>query len=420
MSTDAPRIVIVADNASLQMGGEASRPYFCFKLMRARGNEVWLVCHARVRDELRELFSEEDFARIHFLGNSYWQRGLWFVAKWLPSNVRESVFGQLINNNTKRRAKRVVRKLIAKLNLQAIYEPYPNAPMSVSYMYDLGVPVIIGPMSGGIELPKAFRSLNSLASRSIVSAVRAFAAISHRFVPGKLQADALIVANKRTELELPKGCRGKIYSVIESGVDHSTWQSSNRIAQHDDVIRFASSGRFVTWKGFQYLLEAFATAASHANVKLEIIGDGDMRTILESKAIALGLQDRVRFHGWLTRAESAQVIANCDAYVQPSLYEAGGTAILEAMALGLPIIATDWGGPSEIVNDSCGILVEPSSREHFVSGLGKAMLKLTQDDAARRRMGQAAKKRTSEHYFGWGSKVNRISEIIEETVSNAS
>src|SRR4051794_10579482 len=60
------RVLIVGENASLRMGGEATYPYFFFKLLREQGIEAWLVGHARVRDELRELLPGE-FDRIHLL-----------------------------------------------------------------------------------------------------------------------------------------------------------------------------------------------------------------------------------------------------------------------------------------------------------------------------------------------------------------
>ena len=412
-------IIIVTENASLQMGGEASRPYFCFKLMRSSGIDVWLVCHVRVRNELLELLSAEDFARVHFLPETLWQSMLWRASEWLPRNIRDLIITQLSQISGQRRARRVVKRLVAELKIKAVYEPAPNAPSSLSFMHGLGVPVIIGPMSGGITLPPAFRSIDSLTSRIVVNATRKLARLAHRIVPGKIKADALIVANKQTELALPKGCHGKVYPIIESGVDLSNWQPrSVRNTTRTGPVRFASSGRFVKWKGFQFLIEAFAAVAEQANVALDLIGDGEMRSKLEHKVKKLGLQDIIHFHGWSTREQSAQIISGCDVYVQSSLSEAGGTAIIEALALGLPVVATDWGGPSEIINASCGILVKPDSHEEFVSGLSKAMLSLATDGKVRQRMGAAATKRSTEHYLDWNSKVDRIAEVIEETINN--
>ena len=65
----------------------------------------------------------------------------------------------------------------------------------------------------------------------------------------------------------------------------------------------------------------------------------------------------------------------------------------------------------------CGILVKPESHEEFVSGLSKAMLSLATDDKTRQRMGEAATRRSTEHFLDWKSKVDRIAEVIEETVS---
>jgi glycosyltransferase involved in cell wall biosynthesis len=416
-TADDLRIVLVAENVSLKIGGEASRPYYCFKLMRAWGVDAWLVCHARTRAELRELLDDEDFDRIRFLKDGRWQKFVWSVGKWCPERFRERVISELIHVSTQRRARRLVQKMVAQLDIQAVYQPSPNAPKGLSFMYGLNVPVIIGPLSGGIDLPPGFRQIDSLLSRLMLAAVRCLTPLVHALVPGKRQADALIVANQRTEAALPRGCKGKTYEVIESGVDLSIWQPRQRIEPRSaGPVRFVSSGRFVGWKGFGYLIEAFAPVAAEHGATLELIGDGDLRPMLEEQVKALKLQDCVRFHGWLSRHESAAIIADCDVFVQSSLAEAGGTAIIEALALGLPIVAVDWGGPAQIVNDTCGILVKPESKEQFVKDLSAALDQLATMPEQRCAMATAAKQRARENYMDWESKVQRILEIIVETV----
>ena len=414
------RIVIMTDNASLNMGGgEASRAYFCFKLMRSSGIDVWMVCHTRVRTELRDCLSADDFERVHFLPDTRLQKLLSRVRAWLPRNVKDLVITQLVRISGQRHARRQVSRLIAELDIKAVYEPAPNSPKGLSFMHGLGVPVIIGPMSGGITLPPAFRSIDSLASRIVVNTARKLTPLAHYIVPGKIKADALIVANKQTQRAPPNGCRGKVYQIIESGVDRTNWQPRNcHNVTRKGPVRFASSGRFVKWKGFQFLIKAFASVAKQTNATLDLVGDGEMRPKLEHQVKRLGLQDNVRFHGWANRNQSAQILSECDVYVQSSLSEAGGTAIIEALALGLPVVATNWGGPSEIINASCGILVNPDSHTLFVSGLSKAMLSLAENSETRQRMSQAAIKRSTEHYLDWQSKVDRIAEVIEETISN--
>ena len=99
----------------------------------------------------------------------------------------------------------------------------------------------------------------------------------------------------------------------------------------------------------------------------------------------------------------------------PSLREGGGAVVLEAMAVGLPVIATNWGGPADYLNSSCGILVEPASKEGFVKGLTDAMLKLAQSPELRHSMGCAGPERVREH-FDWERKVDRILEIYQQMI----
>jgi glycosyltransferase involved in cell wall biosynthesis len=90
---------------------------------------------------------------------------------------------------------------------------------------------------------------------------------------------------------------------------------------------------------------------------------------------------------------------------------------MEAMAVGLPVIATNWGGPADYLNSSCGILVEPASKQGFgfVKGLTDAMLKLAQSPELLQSLGCAGRERVREH-FDWERKVDRILEIYQQTL----
>ena len=88
---------------------------------------------------------------------------------------------------------------------------------------------------------------------------------------------------------------------------------------------------------------------------------------------------------------------------------------MEAMAVGLRVIATNWGGPGDYLNCSWGILVEPASKEGFVKGLTDAMLKLTQSPELRQSMGCAGGERVRQR-FDWERKVDRILEIYQQTI----
>lgn len=132
---------------------------------------------------------------------------------------------------------------------------------------------------------------------------------------------------------------------------------------------------------------------------------------------ALNLQNSVNFHGWMKREASAKLIAECDVFVMPSLRECGGTALLEAMAMGLPIVTTKWAGPANYVDSTCGILVEPTSREAFINGLVMAMIQLAESAELRLQMRDATMQRITKNYFDWDSKTDRVLEILKETLA---
>ncbi|HEY9665006.1 MAG TPA: glycosyltransferase family 4 protein [Allocoleopsis sp.] len=413
-------LIIVAENASMQMGGEACLPLYYFRLFRKRGLDVHLVCHARVRPELTQLLTPEEFAAIHFVEDTKLQVLIHRLSNWFPLRIQSLLFGELVHLLTQIRVRSLTKALIRHMGAQIILEPAPVMPKGISLMYGMGVPVVIGPMSGGMNFPPAFRYMDSPFTHLAVWLGRSLSNWIHRLFPGKLQADALIVANPQTAAVLPRGYQGQVYELIEIAVELPQWKAKVYEQPDPDApVRFVFSGRFVDWKGIQFLVQAFHKIASRCNAVLDLVGDGELRSEIESSVAAFGLQERVRFHGWLPQAETAAVLRDSDVFVLPSLRECGGMALMEAMATGLPGIATNWAGPTTFMDNSCGILIDPSSPTAFVEGLADAMLRLAQDPALRQRLGKAARQRVETHYYNWELKVDRVLEILEETLEHS-
>jgi glycosyltransferase involved in cell wall biosynthesis len=413
------RVVIVAENASAKMSGEAFLALYYFNRLRARNIEVWMVCHARVREELQLLFPDPQvFQYIHFIEDTGLQKLIYQLTKNLPARVRGLTANELIRLITQIQARKIVKTLIQTFGIQLIFEPAPIAPKVPSLMYDMGVPVVIGPMAGGMDYPPDFKYLESFWSRLTIGLGRALSQSINELIPGKLEAAALIVANDRTEKALPQGCQGAIYRVRECGVDLSLWQPTERpTSDPDRPVRFVFMARFVEQKGISFLIEAFQQVAQQSTAVLELIGNGELFDAMQTRVAELQIQDRVIFHGWLKLEEATQVIRACDVYVIPSIGDPGNISMMEAMATGMPVIATHWGGVGEIADPTCGILVEPTSKAEFINGLAAAMIRLAADPELRQQMGQASLQRVRSNYFDWDAKVDRIVEIFQETLA---
>lgn len=151
--------------------------------------------------------------------------------------------------------------------------------------------------------------------------------------------------------------------------------------------RLVSIGRLASVKGFDVLLEAFAAARTRApQWDLEIWGEGPERAGLQQRALELGVADHVRFPGLTTRP--FEVLRHADLFVLSSHAEGFPNALAEAMACGLPVISTRFGGAAEeIVQDGVNGLLVPAGD---VPALAGSLERLMSDPAERARLAARA------------------------------
>ncbi|MFY9954439.1 glycosyltransferase family 4 protein [Bradyrhizobium sp.] len=403
------RIIIAADNASARFGGEAFIPLNYFRLLLARKEDVRLVVHARNKSELSELFPN-DLDRLYFADDTMLHKALFRSGRLLPRRLADATTGLLIHLSTQFAQRRIIRHLVRAHDVDVVHVPIPVSPKAPSLMWELGTAVVIGPLNGGMEYPEAFRRERSKLSRLAFNFGRSIAHFVNALIPGILRAEVVIVANQRTREALPRGITGHVVELVENGVDFSVWQKSCHA--DDGSVRFIFIGRLIDWKVLDVVLEAICRIYRQVSVSLEVVGDGPMRESWQTLADQMGLGSVVTFSGWLSQSACATRLQRSHVLVLPSLFECGGAVVLEAMAMGLPVIATDWGGPADYLDESCGILVKPSSREALVDGFASAMQRLAQSPELRARLGDAGYKRAREH-FDWEHKINQILKIYE-------
>lgn len=402
----------------MEMGGESSLPFYYARLLLQRGVEVWLACHERVESSLSKDFPEIQ-SRIRLVRDTATQKAAFRWSKVLPYRLRDMFVGQAIHFSTQARLRTIAVELARAGKIDVVFEPAPITPKGLSFMYNVGVPVVIGPLCGGMNFPPAFADMDSYFTRCSLMLGRQLSRLANRLIPGKLKADVLLAANAMTVKALPAGYRGRVVRLFESGVDLDLWQPTEIAPSRPDTkVRFVFSGRFVDWKGVQFLVPAFAKAvAEEPRCQLDLIGGGELQGQIEAVIERHNLRESVRLHGWVSRSEAARIIRETDVFVMPSLRECGGTAILEAMALGKPVIAIKWGGPADYVDQSCGLLVAPDSKAGFTDGLADAIVRLARSPELRRSLGEGGKLRVRQDYLDWNSKANRVLSILQEVVN---
>ncbi|HZT55041.1 MAG TPA: glycosyltransferase, partial [Burkholderiaceae bacterium] len=314
---DSLRVLIAAEHASARFGGEAALPLHYFRVMRARGLPVWLVTHARTRDELSALYPNDP--NIVYIEDTAWHRAMWRLGQRLPDAISYVTTGFLSRLSTQWAQRRIVSDMVKRHGIDVVHQPMPVSPREPSMLYGFGVPVVIGPMNGGMDYPPAFRRQRGVAERWLLGAGRASAALLNCLIPGKRRAATLLVANERTRAALPAGVCTNVVGLVENGVDLGVWRPTPQpegAAAQDGVTTFVFMGRLVDWKAVDLLLHAFARARDQAPMRLWILGDGSERARLEGLAGTLGVATRpsagagaIEFAGWLPQATCAARLA---------------------------------------------------------------------------------------------------------------
>jgi glycosyltransferase involved in cell wall biosynthesis len=179
---------------------------------------------------------------------------------------------------------------------------------------------------------------------------------------------------------------------------------------HENVPILVSVGRLTKQKGYPYLISAFSLVKQTLPCRLLIIGSGEDKGTLLQAVNELGLSNDIEFLGF--QRNPFKYMARSGLFILSSLYEGFGNVIVEAMALGLPVISTDCkSGPSEIIeNRKNGVLVPIKDEK----ALAEAILDVLTNNGLRRYLCEGARRRS--HFFALGPSVEQYSNIFFKTV----
>ena len=234
--------------------------------------------------------------------------------------------------------------------------------------------------------------------------------------------DRLIVPSEAIARKVrAEGRAGARFAVVPNGIDLSRFTGPVRpCALRDehgipaDAPLLGVVARLEPEKGHRHLIEAMpAILQASPDARLAVIGEGSEADALRAQADSLGVASRVVFTG--RREDVSALTADFTIAVLPSLREAQGISLLEAMARRVPVVASDVGGIPEVVTDgSDGRLVPPGD----AAALAAAIVELLGDPELRRRLGDAGHDTVADR-FSIQAQVRRIEAVYDEELTRA-
>lgn len=261
------------------------------------------------------------------------------------------------------RLRRIVAALLVGRDFDVVHHLTWGTFRFPCFLGSLGVPLVMGPLGGGECAP--MRLMRSLPVRArLFEAVRTLALKTARFDPlatwGPKRSALVLCRTSETLAALPSRLRNRTGLAGDVGAPEIDI-SAARPRRRDGAatpLRLLFAGRLIGWKGVALALGAIALLRDRGiDLRLDIAGDGGLRPFLEAKAKRLGLDGVVAFLGAIQRDDLLRRYPDADLFVFPSLHDAGGSVVLEALSRGLPVVCLDLGGPKYYVDSSCGVVV---------------------------------------------------------------
>lgn len=384
------KVLLVSKHFGPSSGGEAIKGFQFAAALKQRGIEVTVLTHQRALTDQGADQADVDFLVVPdgAVQKFFWQSG---------------VLRPLLDLLFHIRAKQLIQRHVPRSEDVLLHYISPVSPASPR-LFPKGYRVVLGPLTGNIHYPPALRFRTSFLGL-IRKNFHHFAQRGQRviFPEKRYRVNKVLVSGyerTRQSLHWAGVSDEHMVDVIDSGVSDRIC-ARPRIRHEGRNTRFVTSGRMVDHKATDLSIRAIA--AADPDITLDVFGDGEKRRELEHLVRTLKLENRVHFKGWLENHDALlDAFGTYRGYLFPSLAEANGIVMQEAMMMGLPVIATRWGGPAHLATSESAVYIEPRSEAFMIKEMAKAMNELAANPMKAESLSQKARAR-AEADFTWAS-----------------
>lgn len=314
-------------------------------------------------------------------------------------------FGYFVYNNNLRK---YIKEGAPELkNAQLIIHKNPTSFRYPTCLHLLNIPLIIGPIGGGLQVPKELQQY--FKKEPLINRLRIFdqyllklPAIRRSYDKARM----LLVTLDYLKDILPKKYASKITVFFDTGIDVPEQPPESNSSE---VIRILYVGKLIRFKGAELAIRA--VAGIREPFRFDIVGDGVEMEYLQALSNELNCSEKINFHGNVSYQEVESYYANADVFLYPSLTEASGNVLLEAMKYALPIVAVDNGGARYMCPDDGTIKVPIDHPDKMVQSLQEGVFTLLTSGEKRIKMGRINHHHCLHHY-SWQVLEQKIIDLV--------
>lgn len=281
------------------------------------------------------------------------------------------------------------------------------------------IPFVWGPVGGGDCEPKSFLKVLSVKQRLIQSARYLMNTLSilnpFIFFPS-FRARVILARTPNSATVIPKIFRYKTKVVLETAMESEIFKYKKQDCV-DSPIKLITTGRLLPNKNIITAVRSLKYIPKEYKLSLTIVGNGYQKDKIENEIKQCGLEDRVNIVPEIPRQKVLKLVEESDIFLFPSLREGGSWSLMEAMAIGLPVICLNWAGMAITTDDDCAIRLPVTNPEQMPKDMATAIIKLIDNPDLRKQMGEAGRKRIKD-VFNWEAKGTFMEKLFAELDAN--
>lgn len=370
----------------------------------AKMHELHIITEGKFQKDIEKYFDENPDERKYYKFYFIWKERHKTLRKiWPPSYY-------WFYKSWQKKALMLAKDLDAKENFDIVHQLNMVGYREPGYLWKMDKPFVWGPIGGlentpwcmiptmGIKGLVYYTCYNIINSWQMRTSSRVKAAIH--------KANVMIAATVNNHNVLKKLYNKDSVIIPEVGFTGSA-DNSYAFRNVDEKLRICWSGQHTPGKALNLLLEALALE-HREDIELHVIGQGEKTNEWKRIADSLGLRNII-WHGWVERSKALDIMQSCHLFCITSLKDLTSTVILEALSYGMPVIALDHCGFSNVITEQCGRKIAIDKKKQVVRDFALAINELADDEALRRRLSEGARKRALE--YNWEDKAKTISEI---------